>query len=196
MEVKEPDMTYDRYSYADYLGWNIPEIVEIIKGRVFKMNAAPKRIHQKISGRLFLKFGNFLEGKKCEVYDAPFDVRLSNNYDENHTIFTVVQPDLCVICDPSKLDEAGCLGAPDLIVEILSPGNSKKELQNKYEVYEESGVLEYWVISPEAETLLVYSLINGKYQASKLYTSGDQISTPILPGLSINLEELFLGINE
>jgi Uma2 family endonuclease len=196
MEVKEPDMTYDGYSYADYLGWNIPEMVEIIKGRVFKMNAAPKRIHQKISGRLFLKFGNFLEGKKCEVYDAPFDVRLSKNYDGNDTIFTVVQPDICVICDPNKLDEAGCLGAPDLIVEILSPGNSKKELQNKYEVYEESGVLEYWVISPEAETLLVYTLINGKYQASKLYTSGDQISTPILPGLSIDLEELFLGINE
>jgi Uma2 family endonuclease len=196
MEVKEPDMTYDGYSYADYLGWNIPEMVEIIKGRVFKMNATPKRIHQKISGRLFLKFGNFLEGKKCEVYDAPFDVRLSKNYDGNDTIFTVVQPDICVICDPNKLDEAGCLGAPDLIVEILSPGNSKKELQNKYEVYEESGVLEYWVISPEAETLLVYSLINGKYQASKLYTSGDHISTPILPGLSIDLEELFLGINE
>jgi Uma2 family endonuclease len=196
MEVKEPDMTYDGYSYADYLGWNIPEMVEIIKGRVFKMNAAPKRIHQKISGKLFLKFGNFLEDKKCEVYDAPFDVRLSKNYDGNDTIFTVVQPDICVICDPNKLDEAGCLGAPDLIVEILSPGNSKKELQNKYEVYEESGVLEYWVISPEAETLLVYTLINGKYQASKLYTSGDQISTPILPGLSIDLEELFLGINE
>jgi Uma2 family endonuclease len=196
MEVKEPDMTYDGYSYADYLGWNIPEMVEIIKGRVFKMNAAPKRIHQKISGKLFLKFGNFLEDKKCEVYDAPFDVRLSKNYDGNDTIFTVVQPDICVICDPNKLDEAGCLGAPDLIVEILSPGNSKKELQNKYEVYEESGVLEYWVISPEAETLLVYTLINGKYQASKLYTSGDQISTPILPGLSIDLKELFLGINE
>jgi len=196
MEVREPDTTFYGYSYADYLTWNIPEIVEIIKGRVYKMNAAPRRIHQKVSGRLFLKFGNFLEGKKCEVYDAPFDVRLSNNPIKNENIYTVVQPDLCVICDPSKLDEAGCIGAPDLIVEILSPGNSRKELQNKYEVYEESGVLEYWVISPEAETLLIYTLINGKYQASKLLTSGDVASTSILPGFSIDLEELFTGLND
>jgi Uma2 family endonuclease len=196
MEFREPDMSYNGYSYADYLSWNIPEMVEVIKGKVFKMSAAPRRIHQKISGRLYLKLGNFLHKKKCEVYNAPFDVRLSNNYSNNEHIYTVVQPDLCVICDPSKLDAAGCLGAPDLIIEILSPGNSRKELQNKYEVYEESGVKEYWVISPEAETVLVYSLINGKYNASKLLTSGDEISTPILPGLIIDLEELFAGINE
>ncbi len=196
MEFREPDMSYNGYSYADYLTWNIPEMVEVIKGKVFKMSAAPRRIHQKISGRLHLKLGNFLRGKKCEVYNAPFDVRLSNNYNTNEHIYTVVQPDLCVICDPSKLDAAGCLGAPDLIVEILSPGNSRKELQNKYEVYEESGVLEYWVISPEAETVLVYTLINGKYKASKLLTGGDEISTPILPGLIIDLEKLFEGLND
>jgi Uma2 family endonuclease len=195
MEFREPDMTYTSYSYADYLSWNIPEMVEVIKGKVFKMSAAPKRIHQKLSGKLFIKIGVFLEGKNCEVYDAPFDVRLGNDYTKNENIYTVVQPDICVVCDPSKLDEAGCLGAPDLIVEILSPNNSKKELQNKYEVYEESGVKEYWVISPEAETVLVYTLVNGKYNASKLLTRGDQVITPILPGLIIDLEELFEGIN-
>lgn len=195
MEFREPDMTYTNYSYADYLSWNIPEMVELIKGKVFKMSAAPKRIHQKLSGKLFIKIGVFLEGKKCEVYDAPFDVRLGNDYTKNENIYTVVQPDICVVCDPSKLDEAGCLGAPDLIVEILSPSNSKKELQNKYEVYEENGVKEYCVISPEAETVLVYSLLNGQYKASKLLTRGDKVSTPILPGLIIDLEELFEGIN-
>lgn len=195
MEFREPDMTYTSYSYADYLSWNIPEMVEVIKGKVFKMSAAPKRIHQKLSGKLFIKIGVFLEGKNCEVYDAPFDVRLGSDYSKNENIYTVVQPDICVVCDPSKLDEAGCLGAPDLIVEILSPSNSKKELQNKYEVYEESGVKEYWVISPEAETVLVYTLLNGKYKASKLLTRGDEIRTPILQGLIIDLEELFEGIN-
>jgi Uma2 family endonuclease len=195
MEFKEPDMTNTSYSYADYLSWNIPEMVEVIKGKVFKMSAAPKRIHQKLSGKLFIKIGVFLEGKNCEVYVAPFDVRLGSDYSKNENIYTVVEPDICVICDPSKLDEAGCLGAPDLIVEILSPSNCKKELQNKYEVYEESGVKEYWVISPEAETVLVYTLINGKYKASKLLTRGDEIITPILPGLVIDLEKLFEGIN-
>ena len=195
MEFREPDLSYTSYSYADYLSWNIPEMVEVIKGKVFKMSAAPKRIHQKLSGKLFIKIGVFLEGKNCEVYVAPFDVRLGSDYSKNENIYTVVQPDICVVCDPSKLDEAGCLGAPDLIVEILSPSNCKKELQNKYEVYEESGVKEYWVISPEAETVLIYTLVNGKYKASRLLTRGDEITTPILPGLVIDLEELFEGIN-
>ncbi len=194
MEVNEPDLSYGNYSYADYLKWTMDEMVEIIKGRVYKLSA-PKRVHQTISIRISSKIFNLLEGQKCKVYSAPFDVRLPVKSRKNEDIFTVVQPDICVICDPTKLDDAGCIGAPDLIIEILSKGNNKKELQNKYEVYEESGVKEYWVIEPESQTMLVYTLVNGKYQPSKLLTLGDEIITPILPGFILNLDEVFANLD-
>ncbi|MDZ4667539.1 MAG: Uma2 family endonuclease [bacterium] len=194
MEVIEPDMAYGNYSYADYLTWTMEEMVEVIKGRVFKMTA-PKRIHQEISWKISLKIGNHLIGKKCKAYAAPFDVRLPLKSKRNEDIFTVVQPDICVICDIDKLDDAGCIGAPDLIVEILSKGNNKKELKNKFEVYEESGVKEYWIIQPEEQTLTINTLVNGKYTSSRLLTNGDEIATPILPGFILNLEEVFDQLN-
>jgi Uma2 family endonuclease len=103
----------------------------------------------------------------------------------------VVQPDICVICDPSKLDEKGCIGAPDIVVEILSPGNNRKELKNKYEAYEEAGVKEYWLIHPEEKTFLKYVLTNSRFQASRLMTSGDEVTTEVLPGFVLSLDELF-----
>src|SRR5690554_2567999 len=123
--------------------------------------AAPRRIHQEISIIVSNKLYNFLKGNKCKVYSAPFDVRLPIKSKKHEDIDTVVQPDICVVCNPEKLDDLGCIGAPDLIVEILSPGNNRKELQNKYEVYEESGVKEYWIIHREERTLLVYTLKTG-----------------------------------
>lgn len=192
--VKEPDIEYGRYSYADYLTWEMDEMVELIKGKVFKRDvAAPMMSHQRISVRLTTAFFNFLDGKSCQVFHAPFDVRLPVKSKRNQDIDTVVQPDLCVICDPAKLDDAGCIGAPDLVVEILSPGNNKRELKNKYEVYEESGVKEYWVIHPNEQTLLIYSLTDGKFQASKLFTSGDFAESVCVPGMRIDLEKLFEG---
>lgn len=192
--VKEPDIEYGRYTYADYLTWEMDEMVELIKGKVFKRDAAaPRMSHQRVSVRLTSAFFNFLNGKSCQVFHAPFDVRLPLNSKKNQDIDTVVQPDLCVICDPIKLDEAGCIGAPDLVVEILSPGNNKRELKNKYEVYEESGVKEYWVIHPNEQTLLIYSLTSGRFQASRLFTSGDIVESVCVPGMRIDLEELFEG---
>src|SRR5690606_10605663 len=161
------------------------------KGRLFKMTAAPSRLHQKVAGKLHYCLYGFLAGNPCEVYIAPFDVRLPKISTRNEDIFTVVQPDICVVCDQSKLDEAGCIGAPDLIVEILSPGNNKKELHNKYEVYQESGVKEYWIIQPIEQTLLIYTLQNGRYVSSRLKTSGDVVTSSILPGFSLDLEEFF-----
>ena len=193
MEVNEPDLSYGNYSYADYLKWTMEEMVEIIKGRVYKLSA-PKRVHQTISIRISSKIFNLLEGQKCKVYSAPFDVRLPVKSRKNEDIFTVVQPDICVICDPTKLDDAGCIGAPDLIIEILLKGNNKKELQNKYEVYEESGVKEYWIVAPEGQFMQVNTLVNGKYQPSKLLTPGDEIITPILPGFVLNLDEVFANL--
>ena len=191
-EVKEPDIEYGRYTYADYLKWRFEEQVELIKGKIFKMSPAPKRIHQEVSGDVFNLLKNFLRGQKCKVYIAPFDVRLPVKSKKNEDIITVVQPDICVICDPSKLDEAGCIGAPDIVVEVLSKGNTKKELQNKYEVYEESGVKEYWIIYPEQQSLLVYTLVDGKYQPSRLLTKGDKLTTPILQGFVLDLDEVFM----
>jgi len=193
--VEEPITEYRKYSYADYLTWTMDEMVELIKGKVFKMNAAPKRVHQKVSGIVFNRIFNFLEGKTCEVYEAPFDVRLPVKSKKNEDIFTVVQPDICVICDKGKLDDAGCIGAPDLIVEILSKGNNKKELKNKYEVYEESGVHEYWIIHPEEQTLLIYTLTSGKYVPSKLFTTGDIVESKIISGFKLNLDDVFSDLD-
>jgi Uma2 family endonuclease len=190
-KVKEPIAAYGPYSYADYLHWDLKERMEIIKGRYFKMNAAPKRLHQKISLHIAAELYQFLKGKQCEVYEAPFDVRLPVKSLKNEEIFTVVQPDICVICDPKKLDEAGCLGAPKLIIEILSSGNNKKELKYKYEVYEESGVTEYWIIHPDEQTLMVYTLTAGKYLPSRLFTSGVIVKSGCVKGFALDLELLF-----
>jgi Uma2 family endonuclease len=180
-----------RYTYADYLTWQMDEMVELIKGKIFKQAAAPRSNHQRVSGIVFNSLFNFLKGRKCEVFAAPFDVRLPVRSKRNEDIDTVVQPDICVICDPEKIDELGCVGAPDLVLEILSPGNNKKELQNKYEVYEESGVKEYWVIHPNECTLIIYTLIEGKYSTSKILTMGDFAKSNAIEGFELDLSEVF-----
>ncbi|WP_262888110.1 Uma2 family endonuclease [Cyclobacterium roseum] len=120
-------------------------------------------MHQKISGALFLRLGNFLRGETCQIYSAPFDLRFPKNSNEDDEIQDEVQPDSCVICDPDKLDDRGCIGASGLIVEILSPGNSKTELKHKFELYESNGVWEYWIIHAETQDLLIYILTRGKF---------------------------------
>lgn len=190
MELSDLDLN-KTYTYADYLKWTLDDRLELIKGRIFKMSPAPGSVHQRLSHRLARWIGNYLDGKKCEIFSAPFDVRLPRKSKDDKQIITVVQPDICVICDPQKIDEKGCLGAPDIVVEILSPGNNKKELQNKYEVYEEAGVLEYWIIQPVEKTFMRYILTDGQFQASRLLTVGQSVETGILPGFSLDLEELF-----
>nr|MBI1231663.1 Uma2 family endonuclease [Cytophagales bacterium] len=190
--VKEPDFAYGSYTYADYLTWQLDEMVELIRGKVFRQAAAsPRRIHQEVAMILANRFYEFLKGKPCKVYMAPFDVRLPVASRRHEDIVTVVQPDLCVVCDTDKLDELGCVGAPDLIVEILSPGNNKKELQLKYEVYEASGVTEYWVIHPDERTLLIYTLDGGKYRSSRLFTLGDRVSSQAVLGFELELDDVF-----
>ena len=181
------------YTYADYYKWKFEERVELIKGYIFKMSPAPNRLHQEITGELFLKLGNFLQKNPYKVYVAPFDVRLPRKSNEDKDIITVLQPDLCVICDPTKLDARGCIGAPDIAVEVLSPSNNKKELKNKYEAYEEAGVQEYWVVLPYEKTMLIYTLVNGKFSPSGLLASGDLVTSSALPGFSLDLTELFEG---
>lgn len=186
----EPDESFAGYTYADYLKWDFEEIVELIKGKIFVKPPSPGRRHQEILRNLLVPICNFLSKKSCQIYAAPFDVRFSERYEDNQ-VFSVVQPDISVICDPAKLDDRGCFGAPDLIVEILSPSNSRVELQNKFELYEEFGVREYWIIHPVECTLLIYTLIEGKYRSSRLFTVGDKIKSSVLPGLELDLEEIF-----
>ncbi len=179
------------YSYADYYKWKFEERVELIKGRIFKMSPAPNRLHQELVGKLHIKLGVFLYDNPCKVYIAPFDVRLPKKSHSDMEIFTVLQPDLCVICDPKKLDTRGCIGAPDIVVEVLSPSNNRKELKNKYEAYEDAGVKEYWIVMPYEKTMFIYTMVDGKYQPSKLLASGDMVTSASLPGFSIDLSELF-----
>jgi Uma2 family endonuclease len=193
--VNEPQAEFGMYSYADYLTWQFEEVVELIRGKIFKKEAAaPKRIHQRVSVKLVSKLYHFLEGQTCQVYDAPFDVRFPKGSKEDHKIHDVVQPDICVICDPEKLDERGCIGAPDLIVEILSPGNSKTELKHKFSLYESHGVREYWIIHPENQDLLIYTLVDGRYITTGLLTSGDVIESTVIEGFTLDLEEFFKDI--
>jgi Uma2 family endonuclease len=180
------------YSYANYLNWLFPERVELIKGKIFKMSPAPSSVHQEVIGNIFLKLGNFLKKQPCKVYVSPFDVRFPKDSNNDKAIFTVLQPDICVICDRSKIDAHGCIGAPDLVVEVLSPGNSKMELLNKYKVYEEFGVKEYWVVSQSDQNILIYTLNEeGKFQPSKIFTLSEKITSSVLPGFELALDDVF-----
>ena len=193
--VEEPNATYGYYSYADYLTWPMDVVAELIQGKLFKKAAAaPNRIHQRVSLKLSVKLYQFLEGKTCQVYEAPFDVRFPKDSKEDHRIFDVVQPDICVVCDPSILDQRGCIGSPDLIVEILSPGNSKLELKQKFDLYESREVKEYWIIQPEHQTMTIYTWVNGTYLPSRLFTTGDVIESQVVKGFKLDLEEFFSDI--
>ncbi|RDC56489.1 Uma2 family endonuclease [Pedobacter chinensis] len=180
------------YSYANYLNWLFPERVELIKGKIFKMSPAPSSVHQEITGNIFVKLANFLKKQPCKVYISPFDVRFPKESNSDKAIFTVLQPDICVICDRNKIDARGCIGAPDLVVEVLSPGNTKIELLHKYQVYEEFGVKEYWVVSQSDQSILIYTLNDsGKFQPSKLFTLSEKVTSSVLPGFELVLDDVF-----
>jgi Uma2 family endonuclease len=181
------------YSYADYLTWRFQERLEIFKGRLFKMSPAPSTSHQKVSMKLTKFILQKFSNHPCNLFAAPFDVRLLDKKKSTNDseIFTVVQPDLCVICDENKLDQRGAFGAPDLVIEILSPGNSKKELKYKYDLYEEAGVLEYWIVNPEDKTFLIYVLRDNQFIGIHPLIEEDQIKSPLFPQLDFVLEEIF-----
>lgn len=182
------------YTYADYLTWKFEQALELIKGKVLPMSV-PSRAHQKLSWKLTIVFDRFFKNHSCEAYAAPFDVRLydrKKSQKSDKDIFTVVQPDLCVVCDLTKLDERGCLGAPDLIVEILSPGNSKREMKTKKDLYAESGVLEYWVLDYTHETVARFNLEGeSTYGRPLIFVSDDPMTSLIFPDFTLNLNELF-----
>jgi len=181
------------YTYADYLSWRFNERLELIKGWVYKMSPAPRRTHQKIETSLSSQLWRFFEHKKCEVYQSPFDVRLLKNKGQaDHEITTVVQPDISVICDPEKLDDRGCIGAPDLIIEVLSPSTMRKDYYEKFNLYEENKVKEYWLVNPEGRSLQIFYLENGKYEEFEtLEEKQETITSKLFPELQIPMVSVF-----
>lgn len=179
------------YTYADYLLWKFEERIELFRGKIHRM-VAPSSRHQDISMRITRLLANALWQTPCQLFAAPFDVRLTRTKN-NKQVKTVVQPDLCVICDPTKLDDRGCSGAPELVIEILSPGNSKSEMKDKFELYQEAGVLEYWIVSPIEKMVQVFKLNGeGVYIGLAPKVEDDMLSTPIIPNLEIDLMEIFV----
>ena len=200
--VEEPFVMYGtldldeskRYTYADYLTWLDDKRRELINGFIHLMSA-PNELHARISSNWGFGARIFIQKKKgkCRVYHAPFDVRLPlKNETADDKIYDVVQPDICVICDLSKLDEKGCIGAPDLIVEVLSPSTLKYDWNYKFNLYEAAGVREYWIVDPKAKAVNVFLLQpDGKYDLGTVYEYNQKAPVHIFKGLEIDLNELF-----
>jgi len=186
-----------RYTYADYLTWLDDVRRELIEGFI-KLLPAPRLSHARVSANISWHLATILKEKKgkCTVLYAPVDVRFPKNGEtDNEKIYTVVQPDICVVCDQSKLDEYGCLGAPDMIVEILSPSTAKKDMTEKFVLYEESGVKEYWIVHPTEKAVNIFLLLdNGKYDDGRIYERNGKIPVNIFDNYLIDLEDIFENV--
>ena len=184
------------YSYADYLSWRLDDAIELIKGKISLMSPAPSLDHQRISWQLTGFLFTYFRNRPGRAFSAPFDVRLYDRRKSviaNQDIYTVVQPDLCVICDTDKLDQRGCLGAPDWIIEILSKGNSKKEMQTKFELYRECGVKEYWIVYPFEQAVHQFVLDEeaDQYRLQNMFSGEDSATPQLFPDLVVDLQEVF-----
>lgn len=190
MRLPERDLNR-KYTYQDYLNWSEDQRWELIDGMPYAMSPAPNRKHQAISRELLLEFGNYLRDKSCRVYDAPFDVRLFAENEADDKVNNVVQPDITVVCDKNKLDDKGCKGTPDLIIEIISPSSIKLDKWLKYKLYERAGVKEYWIVEPQTETTEVYLLEDGRYTLNGVYGKEDSVQVNIFEELTIELDMIF-----
>jgi len=181
------------YTYADYLGWKFQEFVELIRGKLMRPMAGPSALHQEVSQRFEYPILTFLRQSQCRMFHAPLDVRLTRDTGNGDAqIRTVVQPDIFVVCDKSKIDARGCLGAPDWIIEILSPGNSAHDTKIKFDLYEENGVREYWIVVPGLQTVQTYLLdAAGRYQLATEYAEPGPMPVATLPGLAIEWGDIF-----
>jgi Uma2 family endonuclease len=186
--------TDKKYTYTNYISWPDDERWELINGVAWNMSPAPSRLHQDVFGSLFSKIFSFLEGGQCKVYGAPFDVLLPASDElEEGDVSSVVQPDISVICDRGKLTDKGCTGAPDWLIEILSPYTSKKDLNEKFFLYECRGVKEYWIIDPGNRFVHIYLLTQeGKYDNPLIFTElNSTLKSNVCPGFEIILGDIF-----
>jgi len=182
----------DHPTYGDYLTWPEDERWELIDGVPYNMTPAPSRRHQDLVVELGAQIRDFLRGKPCKVYVAPFDVRLPDANEADEVVLTVVQPDVAVICEASKLDDKGCRGAPDFIIEIVSPSTSPKDQIEKVALYERHGVKEYWIVHPWDNLLTIRLLgADGKYGIPTIRKGEGRVQVATLPGLEVDLDSVF-----
>jgi len=186
LRIAEVDV---RYTYADYKDWDLKEgeRYELIHGVAHAM-AAPSTYHQLIAFELGRQIGNFLVGKPCKAISAPYDVRLF--YEEDETDDELVQPDISIICDKEKRGPEGCRGAPDMVVEILSPSNTAIEMEEKFDLYQDAGVREYWLVNPKTKTLKTHFFEKGEIHI-RTYNATDKAEVRIFPGFMVDLEPVF-----
>lgn len=181
----------NRYTLADALSWDEQERIELIYGYPMMMSP-PTRIHQKASGELFGQLRDYLKGKRCEVYHAPFAVRpFELDGDDPENVDTLVEPDITVVCDPSKLDDIGCKGAPDLVMEILSPSTQRHDKLTKFNLYQRAGVREYWIVDPASRSVQVFVLEDGRYAAKDFGAVGEDLKVNVLEDCTIDLSQVF-----
>ncbi|TVR67291.1 MAG: Uma2 family endonuclease [Spirochaetaceae bacterium] len=179
----------EHYSYRDYLSWPEGERTELIDGVAWAMSPAPRREHQRLVSEFNRQIANALQGHPCEVYPAPFDVKLSSAAEDDHA--TVVQPDLIVVCDGTKLTDEGMTGAPDLVVEIVSPGSGFHDRGRKYDLYRRHGVREYWIVDPDERVVEVHRLESGRYERIGVFGPEDTLTAESVPAITVTLQDIF-----
>lgn len=187
---------HQHHNYADYLAWDDATRYELINGETYLMTPAPGLVHQEVVGELFRQVANALVDADCRPFIAPLDVRLPKRDEADELIDTVVQPDFLVVCDPAKLDRRGVRGAPDWIVEVLSPATAGHDQIKKRKLYEYHRVREYWLIHPVDRLLTVYRLFDGEYGKPELYELHGETPVGVLSGVVIRWDELAARLPE
>jgi len=183
--MKPAKQTQQGFTYGDYRQWTEDERWELIEGEAYAMSPAPTRTHQTVLLEVVRQIANFLEGKPCQTFVAPFDVRLPEHNEADDEIINIVQPDIVVVCDASKLDEKGCRGAPDWVIEVLSPSTASKDHVRKKSLYERHGVREYWLVHPTDHILTRYLLEGKAFGPAMIEETEGGTRVNVLPGLTI-----------
>jgi Uma2 family endonuclease len=187
-------LDHKTYTYADYLTFTEDQPVEIIDGRIIAMSPAPSRIHQKIIMEVSAEIRNYIKSNNgpCEVYPAPFDVILKTDDEDMSNSKNIVQPDISVICDKNKLTDKGCIGSPDMIVEVVSAFNPSNDYIKKLNLYNIYKVKEYWIVNPMKKNILVYTLTDTGYDMPSVYTFNDKVKVGIYENLEIDFNSIDL----
>ena len=184
-----------KYSYKDYLTWSENERWELFDGEAYTQ-AAPLWQHQAVSGEIYRQFANYLQGKDCQVFNSPFDLRLPDNDELDKESTNVFQPDLLVICDKKNLIGTGYSGTPTLVIEVSSPSTSRTDRVLKFNKYEKAGVKEYWIVDPDGKYINIFVLQeDNRYGRPESYTEENKVKVATFPDLVIDLSLVFATID-